>query len=59
MIQLEKHLGKDMEGVICDFIISHIYVVTEIHTSPVVHTSTGRKGAECSIHLQSRVRFQD
>ena len=23
MIQLEKHLGKDMEGVICDFIISH------------------------------------
>ncbi len=59
MIQLEKHLGKDMEGVICDFIISHIYVVTEIHISPVVHTSTGRKGAECSIHLQSRVRFQD
>lgn len=55
----ENTLYRSLEGVICDFIISHIYVVTEIHTSPVVHTSTGRKGAECSIHLQSRVRFQD
>lgn len=55
----ESTLYRSLVRVICDFIISHIYAVTEIHISPVVHTSTGRKGAECSIHLQLGVRFQD